>query len=118
MPGKTYRLRLINMSALAMYHFWIEGHDMRIIEADGVDTQELPVDAITISVAQRYSILVTARNDTAQNWGIHANMVSMPERQLARHMLTCARRTPTCSTSCRMTCSSVRCALAQRRIVC
>ncbi|PWN97912.1 multi copper oxidase [Tilletiopsis washingtonensis] len=73
-PGKTYRLRLINMSALAMYHFWIEGHDMRIIEADGVDTQELPVDAITISVAQRYSILVTARNDTAQNWGIHANM--------------------------------------------
>jgi iron transport multicopper oxidase len=75
-PGKTYRLRLINMSALAMYHFWIEGHDMRIIEADGVDTQELPVDAITISVAQRYSILVTARNDTAQNWGIHANMVS------------------------------------------
>lgn len=64
----------------AMFHFWIEGHDMRIIEADGVDTQELAVDALTISVAQRYSILVTARNDTTQNWGIHANMVSAPPR--------------------------------------
>ncbi|PWN45159.1 putative iron transport multicopper oxidase [Ceraceosorus guamensis] len=73
-PGKTYRLRLINMSALSMYHFWIEGHDMRIIEADGVDTEESPVDVITISVAQRYSILITARSDTSKNWPIHANL--------------------------------------------
>ncbi|KAL9939966.1 hypothetical protein V8E36_000671 [Tilletia maclaganii] len=75
-PGKTYRLRIINMSALAMFHLWLEGHDMRIIEVDGTDTQELPVDALTVAVAQRYSVLVTARNDTAapQNWGLHANM--------------------------------------------
>lgn len=73
-PGRTYRLRLINMSALAMFHFWIEGHDMRIIEADGVDTREFPTDVLTLSAAQRYSVLVTARNDTSQNWPIHANM--------------------------------------------
>jgi FtsP/CotA-like multicopper oxidase with cupredoxin domain len=35
-PGKTYRLRIINTSAFAMFYFWIDGHDMRIIEADGV----------------------------------------------------------------------------------
>lgn len=35
-PGKTYRLRVINTSALAMFHFWIDGHDMRVIEVDGV----------------------------------------------------------------------------------
>jgi iron transport multicopper oxidase len=29
---------------------------------------------IDIAVAQRYSILVTARNDTSSNWAIHANM--------------------------------------------
>jgi iron transport multicopper oxidase len=29
---------------------------------------------ISITAAQRYSILVTARNDTSQNWAIHANM--------------------------------------------
>jgi iron transport multicopper oxidase len=35
-PGRTYRLRIINTSALAAFFFWIDGHDMQIIEADGV----------------------------------------------------------------------------------
>jgi iron transport multicopper oxidase len=35
-PGKTYRLRVVNVSAFAMFFFWIDGHDMRIIEVDGV----------------------------------------------------------------------------------
>lgn len=35
-PGKTYRLRVINMGAFAGFFFWIDGHQMRIIEADGV----------------------------------------------------------------------------------
>lgn len=29
-PGKTYRLRIINMSALAMFQFYLDGHDMRV----------------------------------------------------------------------------------------
>lgn len=73
-PGKTYRLRIINVSAFAGFFFWIDGHEMRIIEADGTDTQEQPVDMLSVSVAQRYSVLVTARNDTSSNWAIHANM--------------------------------------------
>ncbi|EKM56526.1 uncharacterized protein PHACADRAFT_141262 [Phanerochaete carnosa HHB-10118-sp] len=73
-PGKTYRLRVVNTSAFAMFYFWIDGHDMRIIEADGTDVEESPIDLLTVTVAQRYSILVTARNDTSQNWMIHANM--------------------------------------------
>lgn len=94
-PGKTYRLRVINSSAFAMFFFWIDGHDMRIIEVDGVrclhalasfvldaktprhfqtDVEESPTDLLTLTVAQRYSVLVTARNDTSQNWMIHANM--------------------------------------------
>ncbi len=35
-PGKTYRLRIVNTSAFAAFFFWIDGHDMRIIEVDGV----------------------------------------------------------------------------------
>lgn len=35
-PGKTYRLRVINTSAFSTFFFWIDGHDMRIIEVDGV----------------------------------------------------------------------------------
>ncbi|KAG7446974.1 ferroxidase [Guyanagaster necrorhizus] len=73
--GKTYRLRLLNTGAFSMFYFWIDGHDMRIIEVDGTDIEEYAVDVLSISVAQRYSILVTARNDTnASNWVIHANM--------------------------------------------
>jgi iron transport multicopper oxidase len=72
--GKTYRVRLINMSALSMYHFWIEGHDMNVIEADGVDTEAHSVDLVSVAVAQRYSLLITARNDSSENWLIHANL--------------------------------------------
>ncbi|KAF8989844.1 Fet3 protein, partial [Hymenopellis radicata] len=73
--GKTYRLRLVNTSAFAMFFFWIDGHDMRIIEVDGIDVAESPIDLISLTVAQRYSVLVTARNDTnVSNWAIHANM--------------------------------------------
>lgn len=36
--GKTYRLRVINTSSFAMFFFWLEGHDMRVIEVDGVST--------------------------------------------------------------------------------
>lgn len=41
-PGKTYRLRIVNTSAFAMFFFWIDGHDMRIIEVDGVSTLFYP----------------------------------------------------------------------------
>ncbi|KAH9000834.1 Fet3 protein [Lactarius hatsudake] len=73
-PGKTYRLRIVNTSAFAAFFFWIDGHDMRIIEVDGTDVEESPIDILSITVAQRYSVLVTARNDTTSNWAIHANM--------------------------------------------
>jgi iron transport multicopper oxidase len=38
------------------------------------DIEESPTDLITIAVAQRYSVLVEARNDTSANWAIHVNM--------------------------------------------
>ncbi|KAK0449587.1 Fet3 protein [Desarmillaria tabescens] len=73
--GKTYRLRILNTGAFSMFYFWIDGHEMRIIEVDGTDVEESPADLLSVAVAQRYSVLVTARNDTnTSNWAIHANM--------------------------------------------
>ncbi|GAA6012942.1 hypothetical protein JCM8202_002959, partial [Rhodotorula sphaerocarpa] len=74
--GKTYRLRVVNAGIFAMTYFWIDGHDMRVIEVDGVDIEEFPVEHLTVAVAQRYSVLVTARNDTSQNFLMHANFDS------------------------------------------
>lgn len=38
------------------------------------DVEAYSTDIVTVTVAQRYSVLVTARNDTSSNWAIHANM--------------------------------------------
>lgn len=46
---------------------------MKIIEVDGTDVQPYDIDVINIAVAQRYSILVTARNDTSANFAVHAD---------------------------------------------
>jgi len=47
---------------------------MTIIEVDGTDVEQSPIDLVNVAVAQRYSVLVTARNDTTSNWVVHANM--------------------------------------------
>ncbi|KAH9978634.1 hypothetical protein BGW80DRAFT_1455404 [Lactifluus volemus] len=46
---------------------------MCIIEPDGTDVDEHHIDFLSVTVAQRYSVLVTARNDAGCNWAIHAN---------------------------------------------
>ena len=63
-PGKTYRLRFVNMGAFAMFHIWIESHNMTVIELDGVDMQPYDTTGILIAAAQRVSVLVTAGNYT------------------------------------------------------
>ncbi|KAJ7784867.1 Fet3 protein [Mycena maculata] len=73
-PGKTYRLRVINTSAFAKFIFYIDGHDMRVIEVDGTDIEEFPIGPLSVSVAQRYSVLVTARDNADANFAVHADM--------------------------------------------
>ncbi|KAK9723370.1 ferroxidase fet3 [Basidiobolus ranarum] len=76
--GKVYRLRIINMSAFSMFNFHIDGHDLEIIEADGVDLNSKTVQTLPITAAQRYSVLVRAKNSTANNFIMHADVdVSM-----------------------------------------
>ncbi|EIW71885.1 multi-copper oxidase, partial [Tremella mesenterica DSM 1558] len=69
-PGRKYRIRVINMSALAMFYLSMNGHEMSIIEMDGVEMQPYPIDMLTAAVAQRYSVLVEAKNETSANYAI------------------------------------------------
>ncbi|RCH93210.1 hypothetical protein CU097_009834 [Rhizopus azygosporus] len=73
-PGKTYRLRLINMSGFSMFYFSIDGHSLDIIEIDGVETQRKTVQSVYLTAAQRVSVLVTAKNTTDTNYWMHADM--------------------------------------------
>ncbi|KAJ5363571.1 Multicopper oxidase type 2 [Penicillium cataractarum] len=68
--GKTYLIRLINISAFVGQYFWIEDHTMRIVEIDGVYVDEAEADRLYLSVAQRYAVLVTMKNSTEKNYGM------------------------------------------------
>ncbi|KAF7718017.1 Iron transport multicopper oxidase [Penicillium ucsense] len=67
-PGKTYLLRLANVGAFVAQYFYIEDHTFQIVEIDGVYTEPKEADMLYISVAQRYAILVTAKNSTEKNY--------------------------------------------------
>jgi iron transport multicopper oxidase len=73
-PGKTYLFRMVSMAAFAPMYVWFEGHTMSIVEVDGVYTEPADADMIYIAPAQRYSVLITAKNDTSANFPIVASM--------------------------------------------
>lgn len=73
-PGKTYLFRLINIGAFAAQYVWFEDHKMSIVEVDGVYTEPQEADVIYMTAAQRYSVLVTAKNDTSSNFAIVGSM--------------------------------------------
>ncbi|KAI8364347.1 Cupredoxin [Radiomyces spectabilis] len=73
-PGKVYRLRLINISGFSTFFFSIDGHDMDIIEVDGIDTERKTVKSLYLTAAQRFSVLVSTKNATNLNYYMHADM--------------------------------------------
>jgi iron transport multicopper oxidase len=73
-PGKTYLFRMINMGAFAAQYVWFEGHTMKVVEVDGVYTEPMDADMLYMTAAQRYSVLVTAKNETSSNFAIMGSM--------------------------------------------
>ncbi|KAF5334245.1 hypothetical protein D9758_017096 [Tetrapyrgos nigripes] len=69
--GKRYRMRLVSMSCDSSFQFSIDGHNMTIIEADGIETQPLTVNSLQIFAAQRYSFVLNA-NQPVGNYRIRA----------------------------------------------
>ncbi|KAK0205899.1 laccase lcc5 [Desarmillaria ectypa] len=70
--GTRYRFRLINMACDANFVFQIEGHNMTIIEVDGVNHEAYTVDEIQIFAAQRYSFVLAA-DQTVDNYWVRFN---------------------------------------------
>ena len=73
-PGKTYLLRIINMAAFAPQYLWFEGHSMKVVEVDGIYTELAETDMIYVTPAQRYSVLITTKNDTSTNYAFVGSM--------------------------------------------
>lgn len=73
-PGKTYLFRMVNMGAFAAQYVWFEDHTMRVVEVDGIYTEPMEASMLYITAAQRYSVLVTAKNDTGSNFAFVGSM--------------------------------------------
>ncbi|KAI4122979.1 MAG: hypothetical protein LQ338_005513 [Usnochroma carphineum] len=73
-PEKTYMFRIVNMGAFAAQYLWFEGHTMRIVEVDGIYTEPAEAEMIYLTPAQRYSVLVTTKNETSSNFAIVGSM--------------------------------------------
>ncbi|KAE8848855.1 hypothetical protein HRS9122_02871 [Pyrenophora teres f. teres] len=73
-PGKTYLFRMVNMAAFAAQYVWFEEHTMRIVEVDGIYTEPTEANMLYFTAAQRYSVLVTAKNDTNSNFAFVGSM--------------------------------------------
>jgi iron transport multicopper oxidase len=73
-PGKTYLFRMVNIGAFAGQYVWFEGHNVTVVEIDGVYTHPTETGMIYLAAAQRYSFLITARDDTEGNFPFVASM--------------------------------------------
>lgn len=73
-PGKTYLVRIINMAAFASQYVWFEDHSMKVVEVDGVYTEPYETNMIYLTTAQRYSVLITMKNETTSNYAFMGSM--------------------------------------------
>lgn len=55
-----------------MFHMAMEDHEMQVIEVDGVEVKPFTVDELSVSAAQRYSLLIEAKNETDKNYAFMA----------------------------------------------
>ncbi|CCK73450.1 ferroxidase FET3 NDAI_0G04650 [Naumovozyma dairenensis CBS 421] len=69
-PDTTYLLRIVNIGGFVSQYFWIEDHDMTVVEVDGVYTEKNTTNMLYLTVAQRYSVLIHTKNDTSKNFAI------------------------------------------------
>lgn len=67
-PGKTYMVRIINVSNFAAFFVTFDQHEMTIIEVDGVYTVAQTTDLIYLSDGQRMSVLITAKPNANKNF--------------------------------------------------
>ena len=73
-PGTTVRYHVVNLGAFGFFHFWIEEHELTVIEVDGVDVEPYKTSGINVAVGQRYSILVTMKDNDSCNYAMVGSM--------------------------------------------
>ncbi|KAG5914744.1 hypothetical protein E4U42_000341 [Claviceps africana] len=74
--GQRHRLRLINVGVFAEFQLQIDEHPFYVTEVDGTDVRPEPFHRLTISPAQRYSIVLETNLTARPAYWLRARMVS------------------------------------------
>lgn len=73
-PGKTYLFHIVNIGSFVGSYLTFNDHEITIVEVDGVYTEPKTTKQIYLTVAQRYSVLVTTKKHTNQNFAIQSTL--------------------------------------------
>jgi FtsP/CotA-like multicopper oxidase with cupredoxin domain len=57
-PNKTYRIQVVNTGSYATIRFSVDYYPLTIIKVDGTLVELYEVTGLTITVTQRYSVLI------------------------------------------------------------
>ncbi|EFX04444.1 extracellular dihydrogeodin oxidase [Grosmannia clavigera kw1407] len=66
--GKRYRLRLVNGAADTVFKFTVDNHTLEVIATDFVPIQPYATDVVSITMGQRYDVIITANATTDDYW--------------------------------------------------
>ncbi|EJD00073.1 Cu-oxidase-domain-containing protein [Fomitiporia mediterranea MF3/22] len=66
--GQRYRFRIVSLSCYPSFTFQIDGHNLTVIEADGIETESVEVNSLVIYPGQRYSVVLNATQDVGNYW--------------------------------------------------
>ncbi|XP_039045289.1 LOW QUALITY PROTEIN: monocopper oxidase-like protein SKS1 [Hibiscus syriacus] len=72
-PGKTYRFRVHNVGISTSLNFRIEGHNLLLVETEGVNVSQQNFTSFDIHVGQSYSFLVTMDQNATKDYYIVAS---------------------------------------------
>lgn len=61
-PGDRVRLRIINAGSETAFRVALGGHKMTVTHTDGYPVKHKETDALLIGMAERYDVLITAKN--------------------------------------------------------
>lgn len=62
-PGKRYRIRLVNTAIDSFFRFMIDDHILTVISTDFVPINPYETTNVGLSIGQRYDIIVEAKSD-------------------------------------------------------
>ncbi|KAH7083069.1 multicopper oxidase-domain-containing protein [Paraphoma chrysanthemicola] len=67
-PGKTYLLRIINAAIQSTFKFYIDDHELEVINMDFTNIVPYKTNIVNLQIGQRYNVLVKANRKPGDYW--------------------------------------------------